>query len=40
MVLDSGLERTEFLVEVLREEVLDANGPMARDDVVSHNCLP
>ena len=40
VVLDSGLERTEFLVEVLREEVLDANGPMAKDDVVSHNCLP
>ena len=38
VVLDDapdGQERTEFLVEVLREEICDANGPLARDDVVS-----
>lgn len=35
VVLDSGLDRTEFLVEVLREIVCDANGPLAREDVVS-----
>ena len=35
VVLDSGLDRTEFLVEVLRENICDANGPLARDDVVS-----
>lgn len=35
VVLDSELDRTEFLVEVLREIVCDANGPLAREDVVS-----
>lgn len=38
VILDSGLERTEFLVEVLREEICDANGPLARDDRVGHIC--
>ena len=35
VVLGSGSDRSEFLVEVLREVVCDANGPLARDDVVS-----
>ena len=35
VVLDSGSDRTEFLVEVLKEIIFDANGPLARDDVVS-----
>lgn len=29
VVLGKSLERTEFLVEVLREEICDANGPLA-----------
>lgn len=31
VVLDSGSDRTEFLVEVLMEEICDANGPLARE---------
>ena len=33
--LDGGSDRIEFLVEVLREVICDANGPLAREDVVS-----
>ena len=35
VVLGSGLDRLVILVEVLREEICDANGPLARDDAVS-----
>ena len=35
VVLDGGSDRIEFLVEVLREVICDANGPLAREDVVS-----
>ena len=31
VILDSGSDRTEFLVEVLKEEICDANGPLARE---------
>ena len=34
VVLGSGSERTVFLVEVLREEICDANGPLAREQLV------
>ena len=34
VVLGSGLERTEFLVEVLKKEICDAIGPLAREDEV------
>lgn len=34
VVLESGPERTELVVEVLREEICDANGPLAREDRV------
>ena len=30
-----GLGRTEFFVEVRRENICDTNGPLARDEVVS-----
>ena len=33
-MLDSGPDRTEFVVEVSREEICDANGPLAREDKV------
>lgn len=38
VILGSGSDRTEFLVEVLREEIWDANGPLARDDRVGRIC--
>lgn len=38
VVLGSGPDRLEILVEILREKILDANGPWARDDV-SRICL-
>ncbi|KAF6239805.1 hypothetical protein HO173_002351 [Letharia columbiana] len=34
VVLGSGSERTEFLVEVLRQNICDAVGPLAREDSV------
>ena len=34
VILGSGTDRTEFLVEVLRKEISDANGPLARHHAV------